>query len=63
MLLAGMMILVLLQLWQTRKEPLERDMPAYAMIGHEVLHGRQLYSDIFDQKPPAIYTTYALSEK
>lgn len=51
------------QLYRTRLEPLERDQPTYAAIAHEMLGGRKLYSDIFDQKPPAIYATYAQAER
>lgn len=46
----------------TFHEPLERDISTYAVIGHELLQGRRLYSDLWDQKPPAIYITFALAE-
>ncbi len=58
-LLFGM---VFFQHFHTRNEPLERDMPCYAVVAHEVMAGRRLYSDIFDQKPPALYATYAVAE-
>lgn len=61
-LLALLTICVLL-LAHTRHEPLENNMPQYALIGHEMLSGRMLYTDIFDQKPPAIYGTFALAER
>lgn len=32
------------------------------MIGHELLRGRSLYSDLWDIKPPTIYATYAAAE-
>jgi 4-amino-4-deoxy-L-arabinose transferase-like glycosyltransferase len=34
----------------------------YAVIAHEMLGGRALYSDLWDHKPPAIYVTYAAAE-
>lgn len=46
----------------TFDEPLERDLTTYAAIGHEMLHGRPLYSDLWDHKPPAIHITYAAAE-
>ena len=49
--------------FHTYRQPLEGDITTYAVIGHEVLHGRYLYSDVWDQKPPAIYASYALAEK
>lgn len=46
----------------TYDEPLERDITTYAVIGHEALHGRSLYSDLWDHKPPAIHATFAAAE-
>src|SRR5437588_1998947 len=46
----------------TYSEPLERDMTTYAVIAHEMLNGKNLYSDLWDHKPPAIYVTYAAAE-
>lgn len=46
----------------TYDEPLERDLATYAVIGHELRHGRTLYSDLWDHKPPAIHVTYAAAE-
>lgn len=40
----------------------ETDPSLYALIGHELLGGRQLYSDLWDHKPPAIYLIYAATE-
>jgi hypothetical protein len=47
----------------TYYEPLERDLTLYAVIGHEMNQGRKLYADLWDHKPPAIYSTYALGER
>ncbi len=46
----------------TYGKPLDRDLMTYAVMGHEWLAGRALYSDQWDQKPPAIYITYAFAE-
>jgi Dolichyl-phosphate-mannose-protein mannosyltransferase len=46
----------------TFDEPLERDITTYAVIGHELLAGRRLYSDLWDHKPPAIHLTFAAAE-
>ncbi len=43
-------------------EPLERDVTTYAYIAHEMLSGEQLYSVLWDHKPPAIYWIYMLAE-
>ena len=43
-------------------EPLERDITSYAVIGHEILNGKHLYSDVWDHKPPAVYGVFAAFE-
>jgi hypothetical protein len=48
---------------RTLHEPLERDLLTYATIGHEMLSGKHLYTDIWDVKPPGLYATYALGER
>jgi hypothetical protein len=40
-----------------------RDVMLYAVIGHELLAGRPLYSDVWDHKPPLIYASYAAIER
>ena len=45
--------------WHLRLEPLERDITTYAVIGREMLDGRQLYSDLWDHKPPGIHLIFA----
>jgi 4-amino-4-deoxy-L-arabinose transferase-like glycosyltransferase len=54
--------LIFLERFHTYHEPLERDITTYAVIGHELLRGRLLYSDLWDHKPPAIYATFAFAE-
>ncbi len=65
---AGILLLVFLgavvitQRWHTREEPFECDIASHAVIAHEMLSGRDLYSDLWDLKPPAIWVTYAAAE-
>jgi len=46
----------------TYNEPFERDITSHSVIAHEILAGRQLYSDLWDSKPPAIFITYAAAD-
>ena len=49
------------RLWAYRK-PIQRDVSIYAVIGHELLGGRPLYSDLLELRPPAVLVTYAIGE-
>jgi hypothetical protein len=40
-------------------EPFERDLMVYSMVASGWLEGLQLYRDIWDHKPPALYLVYA----
>jgi 4-amino-4-deoxy-L-arabinose transferase-like glycosyltransferase len=60
--LVGLCALVFSLRLHTYDEPLERDLTAYAVIAHEMLNGKNLYSDLWDHKPPATYVTYAAAE-
>jgi hypothetical protein len=40
--------------------PLERDEGSFAYIGHWLLKGRELYTDMLDSKLPGLYSIYAL---
>ena len=62
LILLGLSALIGLQRLYTLHEPLERDLTLYAVIGHELLEGRSLYSDLCENKPPAIFITYAAAE-
>jgi 4-amino-4-deoxy-L-arabinose transferase-like glycosyltransferase len=55
-------LLIAAQRLHTYNEELERDIPCYAVIGHEMLQGRELYTDLWDNKPPALHVTYAAAE-
>lgn len=61
-ILAILVFVIIGQRYHTRYEPLERDMTAYAVVANELLHGKFLYADIFEQKPPAIHLTYAAAQ-
>jgi len=43
--------------------PLTTDPASYAVVAHEMLHGKRLYVDVFDHKPPGIYLVDAIAEK
>jgi 4-amino-4-deoxy-L-arabinose transferase-like glycosyltransferase len=60
-LIALAVFIALLRL-HTYNEPFERDITSHAVIAHEMLAGRALYSDLWDSKPPAIFVTYALAD-
>jgi hypothetical protein len=63
LILAGLAAVIFLQRLHTYEEPLERDLTLYAVIGHELLGGRALYADLCENKPPAVFLTYAAAEK
>jgi hypothetical protein len=42
--------------------PPNRDITTYATIAQELIHGRKLYVDMWDLKPPAIFAAYMTSQ-
>jgi hypothetical protein len=48
--------------FHTYDEPIQCDITLYSSYAHELLNGRFLYSDLWEQKPPAIYLTWVLGE-
>lgn len=60
--LVGLCALIFSLRLHTYDEPLERDLTTYAVIAHEMLNGKELYSELWDHKPPAIHVTYAAAE-
>ncbi len=46
----------------TYNEPRSYDVTFFSVSGHSLLQGNELYSWIWDNKPPAPYITYALAE-
>ncbi len=61
-ILAILAFCIALMRLHTYAEPFERDIASHAVIGHEIMQGRQLYADLWDSKPPAIFATYALAD-
>jgi hypothetical protein len=61
--LAAMSLLIGVTRLGTLHEPLEADLVTYATIGHELVSGKRLYTDVWDVKPPGLYQTYALAER
>jgi hypothetical protein len=62
LLLALPFLIIFCERLRTYNEPLDMDTAIYAVMGHEMGQGRPLYSELFDQKPPGIYGTFALFE-
>jgi len=52
--IAGLSGLIFFARLHTYGEPLERDLTTYAVIGHDMLGGKTLYTDLWDDNPPAI---------
>src|SRR5260221_509999 len=46
----------------TADEPIECDLTTYAVFGHEMLRGRTLYTDLWNNYTPANFVTYAAAE-
>ena len=42
--------------------PINVDPASYAVISHELLAGKSLYTDIWDHKPPAVFIAYGAAE-
>ncbi len=61
-ILAALALLLIVARIHTYNEPLERDLTSYAVYAHELLHGRDLYTDIWDHKPPMQFATFAIAE-
>jgi 4-amino-4-deoxy-L-arabinose transferase-like glycosyltransferase len=59
MVLAVLTLLILLVRIPVLTEVPERDITTYAVIGHGLLHGRSLYADLWDHKPPGVHLVYA----
>lgn len=46
----------------TLSEPLDIDIATYAVVAREALAGRELYSDLWDHKPPGLHLAFALAQ-
>lgn len=60
--LSMLIVVIVVARLQNSSQTLGKDVTFYAVVGHELLNGRQLYSDLWDQKPPATFVTYAAAE-
>ncbi len=54
---------IVLQRVHTYAEPPDRDLAVYAVIGHEMIRGRPLYADLYDNKPPLLHATFVMAER
>jgi hypothetical protein len=61
--LFGALSLVLLRAIPNLRFPLGRDQATYALIGQGLLHGQQIYRDLWDNKPPGIFYIFAMVVK
>src|SRR5262245_28729580 len=57
--LAALLALIALQRLHTYDEPIERDVGTYSVVAREWRHGRLLYSDLVENKPPLLYVVFA----
>lgn len=57
--LAAALVLVLLQAIPNLCYPIGRDQATYCVIGRGLLHGHELYRELWDNKPPGIFYIYA----
>jgi 4-amino-4-deoxy-L-arabinose transferase-like glycosyltransferase len=60
--LLAMSVLIACARLHTLHEPLDPDLQTYAAMGHEIVSGKRLYTDVWDVKPPGLYVTYAVGE-
>jgi len=60
--LIALALVIVAERSHTADEPFERDIASHAVIAHEMLAGRSLYSDLWDSKPPAVWITYGAAE-
>ena len=62
LVLAGLSLLIAATRLRTYSAPVDWDVGTYAVIAHELNHGKRLYADVWDMKPPAIFATYQVAE-
>jgi dolichyl-phosphate-mannose-protein mannosyltransferase len=61
--LLGALTLVFLRALPNLSFPIARDQGTYCFIGEQLLHGKHLYLDLWDNKPPGIFYIYAVIVK
>ncbi len=62
LILIGLSAAIALGRLHTFDEPVERDLATYAVVANELLQGRKLYTEIWDNRTPAIHLTYAAAQ-
>ena len=60
--LLGLCAFIGLARYHTYDEPLERDITATAVIANEMRLGRPYYSDVWENKPPALYIAHIAAQ-
>jgi hypothetical protein len=61
--LAGTLVFVFFRALPNLRYLIGRDQATYCVIGEGLLHGKLLYRDLWDNKPPGIFYLYALIVK
>jgi len=62
LLLLGLCLLCTFLRLQSLNQPNFSDQTVYSYFGHALLHGQPLYTELVDNKPPAVFLTHALGE-
>jgi hypothetical protein len=60
--LLGLCVFIALARYHTYDEPLEHDITATAVIANEMRLGRPYYSDVWENKPPALYIVHMAAQ-
>ena len=60
--LIGLLAIMALMRLYTWDQPLVNDLATYAMIANEILQGKILYAEIWSDRAPLIFWTYALAQ-
>src|SRR5205085_860715 len=47
---------------RTYHQPIDWDVAVYSIVADELRHGARLYEDIWDNKPPAVFVTFAAAQ-
>ncbi len=58
--LAALLLFVFIVRLQLLSVPFERDEGGFAYIAYQMMQGQELYTDLYEIKPPLLYLTYAL---
>lgn len=61
-LLLALSMLIVVDRMFIPQTPFGSDVMTYAIVGHELLQGQSLYTDLWDHKPPAIFVTFAIAD-